>query len=157
MDLVDLKVIQKAEKQFEKLDINGDGELSLLDVQMPQTTRLGSRRRRTRQRLSISHNHESYNDDPQETSDNDQQQRQVRKKKKRISFFADLGEHMESFDPSVSVRGGRSRSQSSGSRSRSQSSGSRSQSSGYFNSKILEVDEEDEEQEKKRCFSVSEW
>ena len=48
MDIVDIKVIEQAELQFEKLDVNGDGELSILDLEIPETAKLATRRKKTR-------------------------------------------------------------------------------------------------------------
>ena len=95
MDIVDIKVIEKAEKQFDKLDINGDGELSILDIEIPQTAKLTTRKKQTRLKKAVDNvisNPES--DFAQEFAAEDGRMRGV-------SIFADVNHHISSREVTI--------------------------------------------------------
>jgi hypothetical protein len=105
MDLVDIKVIQKAEKQFEKLDVNSDGELSMQDVQLPKSANLSSRKKTRINSLAqdIVNRRRSSTMADEFMAKEALSRGSDATRKRGNSIFRDLSEYMESYDCEVAA------------------------------------------------------
>lgn len=105
MDLVDIKVIQKAEKQFEKLDVNSDGELSMQDVQLPKSANLSSRKKTRINSLAqdIVNRRRSSTMADEFMAKEALSRGSDATRKRGNSIFRDLSEYMESYDSEVAA------------------------------------------------------
>jgi hypothetical protein len=105
MDLVDIKVIQKAEKQFEKLDVNSDGELSMQDVQLPKSANLSSRKKTRINSLAqdIVNRRRSSTMADEFMAKEALSRGSDATRKRGNSIFRDLSEYMESYDSELAA------------------------------------------------------